>query len=72
MAELYYELRYESGTVEGFNILSEDFCNLPVRVASDWDDKGPYAYILLCGHLRGHEGDCDPIPPMSAVQDASP
>lgn len=65
---LYYELRWDSGFVPGFEVLSNDFCNKPVRVEQRWEDEGPLAIILLCGHLHNHDGDCDPIPPLSAVQ----
>lgn len=51
----------------GGNHLSKDFCNLPVRVEQSWVDE-PVAAVLLCGRLRNHENDCDPMPPMSEVQ----
>lgn len=47
--------------------LSRDFCNWPVRIEQDWINE-PVAAVLLCGKLRGHEGDCDPMPPLSEVQ----
>lgn len=50
----------------GGECISKDFCNWPVRVEQSWVDE-PVAAVLLCGRLRGHEGDCDPMPPMSDV-----
>lgn len=65
---LYYELRWDSGFVAGFDVLSPDFCNKPVRVEQEWREEGPVAMIMLCGHLHGHDGECDPIPPLSDIQ----
>lgn len=65
---LYYELRWDSGFVDGFENLSPDFCNKPVCVNQEWKEEGPVAMILLCGRLYEHEGGCDPIPPLSDVQ----
>lgn len=64
---MYWELRWDSGFVPEW-CLSDDFCNKPVRVEQRWEEEGPVAMIMLCGHLVSHDGECDPIPPMSAVQ----
>jgi len=50
----------------GWSDLDNDFCNRPVDVTTTWPlGSDPAAVIRLCGRLRGHQGDCDPVPPMS-------
>jgi hypothetical protein len=46
--------------------LSKSFCNWPVSVQTTWIDE-PMATVLLCGRLKGHEGDCNPVPPVSDI-----
>lgn len=60
---------YDLSVVDGWNDLSDTFCNQPVRVSSEWPvDDEPVAVIFLCGRDRGHEGNCDPVPPLSEFQ----
>lgn len=59
---------FDLATVPGWDSLSSDFCNQPVRVTSSLQD--PFAFIALvelCGRLNGHEGDCDSLPPVEDI-----
>lgn len=61
-------MTFSTEDVYGFNDLSKDFCNKPVRAISDWPHNGePVAAILLCGLLAGHDSDHDPIPSIDKV-----
>lgn len=53
-------------TLPGGDNISKDFCNRPVRVEQTWMDE-PVAAVLLCGRLKNHNGDCNPMPPLSDV-----
>lgn len=64
----WWESSHVFAAIDGWDTLSTDFCNKPVMACTELPDHGePYAHILLCGHLSGHEGLCDPIPPLDAL-----
>lgn len=54
--------------IPGWENLDPSFCNNPVDVCTTWYDE-PMAIIRLCGRNVEHEGDCDPIPPLSEFHD---